>query len=199
MENKLICTLRPFECKYCREDNRCGAHDDDEQICQYAKQATETTAYLNDNASTFVYDPTIRIAVQEEGRRIIKVLQYTLSQIYDEEQEQVTEVVDMNTNHEFPPHIVEVLESLKFAKKELRYYGVGQNYIKDSVLEFGIDGESLMCRDVTNMKNLFIVKSTIGLGYFIVLLQAYGIMHGRYIYECVDGISEEFSERLDNQ
>jgi len=195
MEMKLICTLRPFDCEYCREDNRCGAHD--EEICQYA--VTETTAYLNDNASTFIYDPTIQNEVQAEGQRITKVLKYALSQIYKKEEE-ITEIVNMSTNHEFPKHIVEVLEYLKFEKKELRYYGMAQNYhIKDAVIEFGIDGDSLMCKDVTSMKPLFIVNSNIALGYFLGLLQAYNIIHGRYIYERVEAIAEEFSERLEDQ
>jgi hypothetical protein len=107
--------------------------------------------------------------------------------------EKVKEVVNMNTNHEFPKDIAKALEFLKFEKKELRYYGKGHNYkIKDAIIEFGIDDENLMCKDVTNMKPLFVVSSSIGLGYFLVLLQAYGIYHKRYVYERVDGILEQF-------
>ena len=105
----------------------------------------------------------------------------------------ITAEVNINVNHEFPHDIAKALEFLKFEKKELRYYGKGQNYnSKDAIIEFGIDGECLMCKDITNLKPLFIVNSTIGLGYFLVLLQSFGIFHDRYTYERVDGILEQF-------
>jgi hypothetical protein len=206
------CTIRPFDCKYyTAERHRCGNDDGNAiEICHYAKEMPvepelddigreilKNLRILGATSSGFMYDPQVKDEVEEEGKRITKVFEYVLNQ--EKNKEQKTEVVDMNTNHEFPKHIAEVLEALKFEKKELRYYGKAQNYhIKDAIIEFGIDGDSLLCRDVTSMKPLFIINSNIGAGYFISLLQAYYIIHARYIYERVEGIAEDFIEQQEN-
>jgi hypothetical protein len=221
MEKIYACTIRPMDCKYYTKQ-QCG-NDNSKNVCEYAKEiipaitadeiepdmidreilanmrrraALEKQAFIfnggkSEEQQGFMYDPTVKDEVQEEGQRIVKLFEYVLNQ--EKEKKQKSEIIDMNTNHEFPNHIAKVLDALKFEKKELRYYGKPNNYkVKDAIIEFGIDGDSLMCRDVTSMKPIFIVDSAIGLGYFLVLLQAYGIYHKRYVYERVDGILEQF-------
>ena len=189
--------MRPFDCSYYIHKHQCGFEHNDLEKCTYA---------IEEDPSFFLHDPELNKKLIAEGQKALQVLKLrttfvdgrTRIPLQEEMEEQKIKVIDMNTNHEFPKHIVEVLEALKFEKKELRYYGKGQNYPNDAIIEFGIDGDSLMCKDVTNMKPLFIVKANIGLGYFIVLLQAYYIIHGRYIYERVDAIKEEFQERFED-
>lgn len=207
MEKIYACTIRPFDCKHWRENSLCG-DDNSEKVCEYAREAPITAddiepdmidreilanlRRLGAKNAGFMFDGSIS-EEQQEDDRTIAVLRYALEQAEKKGVPETIYSTTMNTNHEFPHDIAKALEALKFEKKELRYYGKPNNYkVKDAIIEFGIDGDSLMCKDVTSMKPIFIVDSAIGLGYFLVLLQAYGIYHKRYVYERVDGILEQF-------
>lgn len=216
MEKKYLCTIRPFDCTHYRHEHQCGG-DNSEKVCQYAREAPisadeiepdmidrEILANMRRRAveqSSFMFDGS-KSEEQQEDDRLTSVLQYVLDQAElngepDKIKSKAKENQEMfdKLNHEFPLDIKKTLEAIGFRLNGLRYYGHATNSVpKDSHIEFGVDSETLSCKNISSHKYLFAVHTSIEVGYFIVLLQAFGIIHHRYIYERIRGIRDQFDE-----
>lgn len=208
MEKKYLCTIRPFDCEKYTHDHQCGYVDggvDDKgklKRCEYAKEAPITA----DEIEPDMIDRDILRRMRQMGvaerARLDANFEYKKAKPADESDikefdEKVKEVVNMNTNHEFPASIASLLEVLGYEKKEYRYYGIGRNITPNkSMIEFGVDGNMLLCKNMTTLKLIFTVDMIIPTAFLLVLMQAYGIVHHRYIYERVEAAYEDF---WDNQ
>ena len=216
MEKKYLCTIRPFDCTYYRHEHLCG-DDNSEKVCQYAREAPITADEIEPDAiDREILQRLRRMAVKQSttaqmdfvfnGEKSEEQLEEIRQEaIFDyviknqmkkgEEPEYIGRETGFNTNHEFPEDIRKTLDAIGFEKKEYRYYGTATNSVPQKLqIEFGVDGNMLACKNLTNLKYIFIVDTSIEVGYFIVLLQAFGIIHHRYIYERIRGIRDQFDE-----
>lgn len=125
----------------------------------------------------FMYDPTVKDEVQEEGQRITSLFEHVLNQ--------------EKARAMFPEDIIKTLDALGYVKNGLNYYSADTNKLK---IEFSINNGMLSCKNITTFKNIFTIDANIEVGYFIVILQAYGIINHRYIYERIDAIRDQFDE-----
>jgi hypothetical protein len=99
--------------------------------------------------------------------------------------------------NQFPAGISEILDYLEFIQvNEETYKGKGQNVSDNPDIKFVLNNGYIYCyQDYDTL--LFTIPDEIENGYFLVLLQAFGIIHERYIYERVDGINDDFFNNLD--
>jgi len=100
------------------------------------------------------------------------------------------------SNNPYPGKILEILQKIGFVEKSGIMIGSSANRRSRGEIQFLMhdDGE-LLCQEANgNLLFTLNTKEKISSGGFLVLLQEFGIIHHRYIYERVDAIEEDFLE-----
>jgi hypothetical protein len=93
---------------------------------------------------------------------------------------------------EFDIKKVEIFDRINFIKNGDSYVGKPANRRNKSDITLTTDLSYIEC--ICEDKLLFKIGDDVSVGTLIVILQEFGIIHERYIYERVDAIKEEFLE-----
>ena len=97
---------------------------------------------------------------------------------------------------------IQLFKKIKFTKEGDSYSGKPANRGKGITITFSEDDDGhIVCKDIDasgECRILFTIDNSISIGTFICMLQGFGIVHERYIYESVDYIEEVFFDDDDD-
>jgi hypothetical protein len=97
----------------------------------------------------------------------------------------------------FPPRLIDLFTTLNYEGGDGVYVGRAMNIRSDvKTIKFSIQDEYLICTHEN--RELFKIIKNVNVGTLLVIMQYFGIIHHRFIYERIDGIVDDFRENYEN-